>query len=506
MHLLLARGHSWIGTQRGMIAAALLLTLCALLIRGISIYAFPFPTGPDYGLHLLFARQTLANGSIPAFAENYQLSRATWPLLPGGPLVFGAGAALAGVDAFDVVYLILFSVPIEVIGTAALAYQLFRQPTPSLIAGAITAALPLFVDMMTWAGYPNLIALSLYPACFAAWLTWWENPSRRWLILTAVLLCGTAYLHHLSTLWLALVLGTFSIVHLLIQPRAALRRLLPIAGVCALLGAPIALEAVALTIGQDAGGVLTDVNRFEATRVTWETWARVITPMGVPLLVAGVPALLLHRAVPRSAKILIGALVLISLIFVFGWLFGLRFYYTRALYFLALPIALGGAALVGLWGQRWLRAGVAIMLIGALGVSAVARANSASAWFEIVTPDLIEAVDWLEEYSLPDEVVVSGTFFGFQMPRLLDRPLLAALTPDLISNAEILPLAADATAIMMGLDSMDEALLRHGVRYVLVRTRNPDIPNPERSRAVMNAHPRMRLIFRNADILIYEVR
>ncbi len=506
MHTIIGRGFSWISTQRGMIAAALLLALGALLVRGISIYAFPYPTGPDYGLHLLFARQTVETGYIPEFAENYQIGRATWPLLPGGPLVFGAASAISGAEVFSLAHLILFAALIEVIGTVALAYQLFRRPAPALIAGAISAALPLFVDMMTWAGYPNLLALSLYPTCFAAWLAYWQTPDRRWLLVTALLLCGTAYLHHLSTLWLVLTLGLFSFIHLIIQPVASLRRLLPIALTCAVLGAPIALEAIALTIGQDAGGVLTDADRFEATRVTWETWARVITPMGVPLLVAGVPALLLHRAVPRQAKILIGGLAVISLVFMFGWLFGLRFYYTRALYFLALPIALSGAALLTSWRQRWLRVGVASLLIGALAVSAIARANSASAWFEIVTPDVIDAVAWLEEYSTPGEMVVTGTFFGFQIPRLLDRPLLAALTPDLISNAEILPLAADATAIMMGLDGMDEALAAHGVRYVLVRTRSPDIPNPERSRAVMNAHPRMRLIFRNADMLIYEVR
>ncbi|MBK8025338.1 MAG: hypothetical protein IPK19_29100 [Chloroflexi bacterium] len=59
-------------------------------------------------------------------------------------------------------------------------------------------------------------------------------------------------------------------------------------------------------------------------------------------------------------------------------------------------------------------------------------------------------------------------------------------------------------SILMGLDDMDEVLDRRDVRFVIVRARTPDIPEPGRSRQVMNAHPRMRLVFRNADVFIYD--
>ncbi len=479
--------------------------LLALLLRGVSIYQFAYPTGPDYGLHLLFAEQVLQTGALPDYAENYQLGLATWPLLPGGPLIFGIAAAVSGESVFSVIHVVLFFAVVEVIGTSALAYQVFRRTDAAAAAGAITAALPLLVDMMTWAGYPNLIAVSLFPICFAVWLRYWQTPNARWLLVLTLLLCGTASIHHLSTLWLVLTLGAFSVAHLLTAPRATLRRLIPLGIACAIVGLPIALDAIALTTQQDAAAVLTGSDRFDSTRVTWEIFARVITPMGL-LLIAGVPLYLRSRQIDRASRLLIGALLLITLLFCFGWLFGLRFYYTRALYFLTLPIAFGGASLIIAWKQRALRWLTALVLIPAIAISGYVRAQTASAYFEIVTPDLIEAVTWLDEYSAPDDVIVTGTFFGFQLTHLIDRPHLAALTPDLISNAEILPLAADATAIMMGLDGMDSALLTHNVRFVVVRTRLPDIPDPDRSRRVMEAHPRLRLVFRNADALIYEVR
>ncbi|MBK8023552.1 MAG: hypothetical protein IPK19_19485 [Chloroflexi bacterium] len=91
--------------------------LLALLLRGVTIYLYTQPTGPDYGLHLLFAQQVLETGTIPAFAENYQLGGATWPLLPGGPLVFGAMAAVSGASPFDLVHVITFFAIIECLGT-----------------------------------------------------------------------------------------------------------------------------------------------------------------------------------------------------------------------------------------------------------------------------------------------------------------------------------------------------------------------------------------------------
>ncbi|MBK8023551.1 MAG: hypothetical protein IPK19_19480 [Chloroflexi bacterium] len=369
-----------------------------------------------------------------------------------------------------------------------------------------TAVLPLFVDMMTWAGYPNAIAISLFPACFGLWLMAWEKPTARNLILLALALCGTAYMHHVSTLWLALALGLFAAVSLILRPRESLRRLIPLALLCAVIGLPVALDAFRLVTQQDAASVLADAERFDMTRVTWESWARIITPMGLLVLVGGAVSFLTDRQVAPTARRLYACYLAISLLFMFGWLIGLKFNYTRAIYFLSIPIALGGASLILRLRPFLARAVAVSALVFAIGLSASVRGYEASKYFEIVTPDLLEAVDWLESFSEPGDVVAMGTFLGFQMPRLLDRPQLAALTPDLISNVEVLPTAADATSILMGLDDMDEVLDRHDVRFVIVRARTPDIPDPGRSRQVMNAHPRMRLVFRNADVFIYEVR
>jgi hypothetical protein len=479
--------------------------LIALLLRGMSIYQFDYPTGPDYGLHLLYGELFLQAGKAPVYAPNYQLSATSWPLMPGGPLVYALMAGISGTDVFDLIHVTSFFGVIEVAGVYLLAWRIFKRLEPALIAALVIAVLPVYVDMMSWAGYPNFIALSLMPLAFLAWLDYWERPDWRRLILAVIAVCGAAYIHHVSTLWLGQTLVLFAALQVITQPVRSLRKLIPIGIAGVLLGLPIALSAVRLALDQGAVSVLTSADRFDASRLTWETWARVVTPMAVVLGIGGMIAFLRSRVPDRAAKFLIAAYAVVTLVYLFGWVIGLRFYYIRALFFVTLPVALGAAALIDAWRSPLIRIGVTAVLIVSIGTSAIIRAASGSAYFEIVTPDLIEAVDWLKDYSQPDDVIVMGTLLGFQLPHLLDRPMMAALSPDLISNADALATSSDATAVMMGLSNMDAVIAAREVRYVIVRTHTPDVPDPIRSRAVMNAHPRLELVFRNDDVLIYEV-
>ncbi|MBK8025337.1 MAG: hypothetical protein IPK19_29095 [Chloroflexi bacterium] len=63
----------------------------------------------------------------------------------------------------------------------------------------------------------------------------------------------------------------------------------------------------------------------------------------------------------------------VSLVFMFGWLIGLKFNYTRAIYFLSIPIALGGASLILRLRPFLARAVAVSALIFAIGLSASVR-------------------------------------------------------------------------------------------------------------------------------------
>jgi hypothetical protein len=80
-----------------------------------------------------------------------------------------------------------------------------------------------------------------------------------------------------------------------------------------------------------------------------------------------------------------------------------------------------------------------------------------------------------------------------------------ALTPELVGNPDDAEVAKDATCILMGLEGMNEVIERRGVKYIMVRAQKRDLPDPARSHAVLSSHPDMRIVFRNADIIIYGV-
>jgi len=492
-------------THRGWLMLVPVL-LIALLLRGMAIYQFDYPTGPDYGLHLLYGDLFLEAGKAPLYVPNYQLSVTSWPLMPGGPLVYALMSGISGTPIFNLIHITLFFGFIEVTSVYLLAWRIFKRLEPALIAALIIAVLPVYVDMMSWAGYPNFIALSLMPLAFLAWLDYWETPDWRRLTLAVIAVCGAAYIHHVSTLWLGQTLILFGVIQVVIQPVRSLRKLIPIGIAGVIVGLPVALSAINLALQQGAVSVLTSADRFDASRLTWETWARVSTPMALVLGVGGMILFLRSRMPNRAAKILIASYALVTLIYLFGWVIGLRFYYIRALFFVTLPVALGAASLISSWRSPLIRIVIAAVLVITIGVSAIIRAESSSAYFEIVTPDVIEAVEWLEDFTEPDDVIVMGTLLGFQLPHLLDRPMMVALSPDLISNADALQISSEATAVMMGLTNMDIVIEVRDVRFVIVRTHVPDVPEPNRSRDVMNAHPDMDLVFRNDDVLIYEVR
>jgi len=487
-------------------AALVVVALAALLVRGYVYWGRPYLPGIDYGQVVLQARLYLEGGALPEKVPYFQLGQTDWAPLPGVSMLFATLASLAGRPVMDVLPLVLVFALVEVGGVALLAWSVFRRADAALMAASVTAVLSGQPEMMAWSGYPNVIGLALLPFVCWAWLEYWRQPDRRRMVLAALVVVGAASIHHLTTLWLGATLGLFGVFFLIVQPRRSFGKLLPVGVVGLVAGFPVIYQIIDRYI---ASGLLDTLasqpDRFDSVRVNWEGWVRVAEPVSLVVLAAGFTAFLLLRAVRAEARVLLGAYALVSLAMSFGWWWGIEFYYMRALYFLALPIALGAAALLYRWREGWLRIAVAAVLVAALGLSAIQRARDAADYYEALTPGALEAIDWLEAHSEPDDVVVASTFLGFHLAHLLERPLLVAMTPVLIGNTQEMPLAQDAVSIMMGLHDMDEAIDRRGVRFIILKANFPDVPSPFRSQTVMEANPRLAQVYRNDQIVIYEV-
>lgn len=480
--------------------------LAALLVRGYSYWGRPYLAGTDYGQIVLQAQLYLDGGSLPHTVPYFQLGQTNWAPMPGAAMIMAVLSSLAGRPVMDVLPLVLILGLVEVGGVYMLAWSIFRRADAALMAASVAAVLPGQPEMMAWSGYPNLMGLAVMPVVWWAWLEYWQQPDRRRLILAALMLAGAAPIHHLTTLWIGATLGLFGVAYVVAQPWRSLQKLLPVGVAGLIIGLPVVWQIVDQYVSTGMFDAFAgQPNRFVSVRVNWEGWSRVVEPVSLVVLAAGFTGFLLMRGIRGDARLLMGAYTLVSVALGFGWLWGVEFYYTRALYFLALPIALGAAALLDRWRDGWLRIGVAAALVVVLGLSAILRARQAADYYQVLTPETMQAVEWLAEHSAPDDVVVVSTFLGFQMAHLLHRPLLVAMTPVLVGNVQEAPLAQDAVAVMLGLYNMDEVIDRRGVRFIMLKANFPDVPSPFRSQTVMEANPRLEQVFRNSQVVIYEV-
>ena len=103
--------------------------------------------------------------------------------------------------------------------------------------------------------------------------------------------------------------------------------------------------------------------------------------------------------------------------------------------------------------------------------------------------------------------MLASNYLGFQLIRLLERPLMVSVQPQdfFSSNPEANAISADAASILEGSDEGDLRLDARRVRYVVIRARGSDFPEPPRSRAAFDRNARLAGSSRTPT-RVYEVR
>jgi hypothetical protein len=198
----------------------------------------------------------------------------------------------------------------------------------------------------------------------------------------------------------------------------------------------------------------------------------------------------------------------VSLLLMFGWVYQLQFAYTRAVYFLNLPIALGGTLVVIYQPSGWYRPFIFAVLITCLTFYAVERGRIAASNYAVLDHDVLEAADWLRANSDPNDVIVTGNFLGFQLPRLIERPILASFDLRFIGNPQEIPAARAANAVMYGLPTLPQTVEEYQVRFVISRPDTAPVgesPPVGYVNTALGAYPYAEIAFQNNAIIIYEL-
>jgi hypothetical protein len=461
------------------------------------------PTGTDLGLFVRYAEQYLEQGRVPVEFPLYQLGTTTWEYFPGGPLFFAWLAAFAGGAPVDAVAWIALTGPIEAAGVYVLAWQLYGRRDAALLAATAAALMPSAVEMAGWGGYGNLLGLALMPAAYASWLALLATPGPRAAALTVLCTGAVGASHHLSGTWLLVTLAISAAVAFVAGQRGAPRAVLW-ASVGTLAWLPFVGRA--LSIGSVMGGA----SFFESAERFAPTREAALVTLGTPdatllaaVLVPGLAALTFLAAVPFAGRVLVLSHVGLATVLSFGWVVGLHFHHWRALFFFGLPAALAAGGLLHVWPAPWRRL-VAGSVVAAFAIASLQGAARVERDYRVLSPALEDAARWLSARSAPDDVVLTSNRLGFQLVRLLRRPLLVAVpSHDFFSaSPQAVALARDAVAILDSGDAV--ALARRDVRFVVVRRVGEDAPSPARSRAALAAFPG-RVVYQNAEVVVFEV-
>jgi len=476
----------------------------ATLLRAYPYFGLAYPAGGDYGHHLHFADGYRTTGHVPLVNEYFQRGLTHWVVLPGAGMIYALLASFAGTSAFDVAPFTALTGGLECAGVFLLARRLFGRSDAAVLAALISALFPAGPDMIAWAGYANLLVIALLPFTLLSWLRYWDQPSPSNLAITVVLVCGTAAIHHFSTLWLGLILSTFTLVMGAAAPRASAGKIAVAVGVGIAMGLPVLSAALALAAGANAAGVVLGANpRFEITRIDWAHWDRIASTISLALLGGLFPILRRRFGAVADRRMLLAHLGICAL-FGWGWLVGINFSYYRAVYFLGLPTALAGAAMVAS-SPRNARTLLGGLLVVALGLGTAFRLPGAIRYYSILTPDVVEGLAWLERSSGPRDVVAVGSFLGFHAPRLLRRATIVAMPPHQVGNTEELPLAADAMTVLSGAEGFDDALDRQSVRWIVITANSGDTPQPKISLDALATKTRVSEVFRNDGLVVFHV-
>jgi hypothetical protein len=465
-------------------SSLLLLTIVAIgfFYRFTLMTMDGFPPGADIGLHESVINSILAPKT--AFFYNYYHMGGGISATNPGYHIFSA-FIISMTGAPD--YLVQAAVASLFSALTILCAFLVVRLVWGELAGFIVAVLVTFsasdIIMLSWAGYPNIVALALIPLLFYLFLQ--PKLSSKNYLATASLVVAALFLTHLFS---GIVFMAIAIFALLISTafskstgftiNKAICWLIPIF-VGAVLVSPYLINILPVYFGSE-GAITGSVPVMRQAVVETRAVSTVILGLAV------IPTVLfLVFSKKQSGKfftlpsILFASAILVPLAAAQSYLFGFFLDYERFLYFLALPVivCLGiiivkasniitgglGKIRVHLPHAKTKPVLLSVLLIACLftPLFTLPHAGLAQAkYFQLMTPAKYEAIQWVQNNTPVDSVCVADAEFGWWLSGFAQRPTLSAVNPQfLILQREFEP-ARVASNLLQADYLVDNGLLQ----------------------------------------------
>ncbi|MGD6851640.1 MAG: hypothetical protein ACQCN6_06235 [Candidatus Bathyarchaeia archaeon] len=422
-----------------------------------------FPPGADIGLHESVVNSILAP-KTSFFYNYYHMGGGTSVTNPGYHIFTSFIVNMTGAPDYLAQAAVASLFSALIILSIFLLVKLVWGKTPAFIAAVLVTFSASDIIMLSWAGYPNIVALTLIPILFYLFLQPSKLSTEKYLTVATVLMAAL-FLTHLFSAIVFLTIALFALtVGVIFSKRTdftykkAISWLIPLA-IGALLVSPYLVGVIPVYFGSEGaitGSVSTISQAVVETRL-------------VPTIIMGlaiIPFLLFFAFSKKQTgkfltlpSILFVSAILIPLAAAQGYLLGFFLDYERFLYFLALPVIVCLALVlvhsVNIISKRLCKIKsttlsirfktvltlvfIAICLLTPL--FALPNAGAAQAnFFQVMTPAKYQAIEWARTSTPEGSVFVADAEFGWWLSGFAKRPTLSAVDPQyLILQREFEP-------------------------------------------------------------------
>ncbi len=330
----------------------LLIFVFAFAYRLILMLWASYPPGADIGLHNSVINSITQSGNTNFLWNNYQMGGGLSLTFPGYHIFAAAIIIMTGMSSYvaQAVIVALFS-SLLVLCAFLITKSVLAESGAFIVAFLVAVSRP-DMEILLWAGYPNVITLLLIPVTFYLYLQKDRFSLTPFLVSTSILV-GSIYLTHSLSAAVFVATTVATVLVVMVSPKIfdtsrkhVFTWLLPLA-LGAVLVSPFLVKAVpAYLTANSSFTVVSAINSaLLSTRVLPLTTI-------VPLFACTVLFFFLSKEYKGRfislPAFLLFMWLLVPAILTQGFLFGLYVDYNRFLYFLVLPVLI----LIGMFIER----------------------------------------------------------------------------------------------------------------------------------------------------------
>ncbi len=454
----------------------LLILAFAFIYRVMLMLSGGFPPGADIGLHNSVIHSITGSGNVNFLYNDFQMGGGLSLTFPGFHIVVSQVILVTGMSDVLAQTLVVALFSTLIVAVAFLVTRRLWMESTAFIVAFLVSVSRLDIEMLMWAGYPNVVTLLFIPLVIYLVLE-----SKRFslptFVVSSALLTGALFLTHSLS---ALVFGGTILVFVIFAgvfskqielPRKRLLFWLAPLVLGAVVASPFLINAVPayLTGNSDTftGGVSDIREALLSTRILpWQ--------LLVPLALSVIFGFLFSKAYKGKyltvSSLLLALWVLVSVAFTQGYFVGFYIDYNRFLYFVLLPIVmLVGMAIehvatfaaraadfyISATKESWQKSKVAQQLTPVLkrktyyaGFLLAAllftffvfglfltpwEGNNIQSFYQVMTKPGYDAINWAKQNTPANSIFVSDALYGWWFSGFAERKTLSAVDPQYLT-------------------------------------------------------------------------